>query len=1534
MKKLLVVLVPAVLFAAACGPSEKCGNGKVEGKEQCDDGNTKNGDGCESNCTKTVSGAHCGNGIKEGTEQCDDGNTVAGDGCENDCTTTVGGPNCGNGTKEGTEQCDDGNMVDGDTCEKNCTLPTCGNNIQDMNEQCDDGNQTDGDTCEKDCTNPVCGNDIKDPGEGCDDGNQTAGDGCENDCTPTPGVVCGNNVKEGTEQCDDGNTMDGDTCEHDCTTPFCGNGIQDMNEQCDDGNTVDGDTCEHDCTTPFCGNHIKDMGEGCDDGNQTPNDGCENNCTVTPNFCGNGVVEMGEACDDGNQITGDGCEPNCTFTADGGTLACPGTPPPPPAMGTCSVTPGDARKLITGVILTPDRVLTNGQVLIDGNGTIACVGCNCDAVFDGGSASRLDCTQGIVSPGLINNHDHISYQSPPYDAGSVGHDPTERYEHRHDWRVGGAAHDGHTKISSGSNATNAMIRWAELRQVISGETSIVGATYGTNGNQGMLRNLDSSPTAGQLGLGLGTKGDNSETFPLSDTAGVELVTGCAYPGIDLPSVIPSDAAYLPHISEGIEDSAHNEFLCTSGLQAGGQNLLGPRTAVVHGIGLKPADVGLMAATGTALVWSPRSNVSLYGDTAWAPMYQRMGVKISLGVDWGISGSMNMLRELKCANSLNTGHWSSQLTDQDLWRFVTANAADANGAGDKIGKLKNGYLADVAIYRQQGSTTHGSVVNAEPADVVMTMRGGKILFGDLPIVTAFDTAMTCEQENVCGVDKGFCVADEYTTDASATAPARTLAGLESANSGRYPLYSCVSPPAQEPSCDPRRYARDIKDGSGVFPASMNDADGDGVDDASDNCPAMFNPLRPMHHGTQADADGDGVGDVCDPCPLDANATVCGAFSATDLDRDGVPDTTDNCKEDPNTTQTDTDNDGIGDACDWCPAPNAAGAGCPVTIYDVRSSNKYRGDHVSLGNVLVTVVTPIGCYVQVHESEAGYMGRDYSGLFVYGATGVAVGDRINIADAVPSIFQGEIELTGVTGVTVASSGNPLPAAEPIVNPADIATGGARASQLEGVLVTVSSLTVTDEAPAPGPGDTVPTYEFAVTGGLRVDDLIYRLPQQPVNGETFPTITGLAVFKTGNNKLEPRAVADYTFGPPVLAALEPALSFIAQGTTGTTIPSPLQVRLSRVWTSDLAIPVTSGAEITIADGGLIVVPAGSLTALVPLTGNTANDAGTAVSATLLTTRNATVRVVGASEVPRLISFNPVSAAILPGGSVTMTVGFDIPATVDTQVALQMSDATFGTLPVSVTVPAGQISASFAVTANVMAMGSVTVTATLNADVFNAQLNLVATTTNHVVISEVAPAGFNSDAGTAANDEFVELYNPTALAVDIGGWELQYKSAAGTTWLNKAAIPGQTQIAAHSFYLIASKSYSSTYMHPDLPLTTDLQLSGTAGHVRIGLPGISTAKTDPLEVDRLGYGTTADYSEGGGHIAALPNGSASYERKANPASTAVTMSDGGTDMTAGNGLDTDNNADVTQTDGGMLKGDFVIRGLRDPQNATVTEP
>ena len=118
----------------------------------------------------------------------------------------------------------------------------------------------------------------------------------------------------------------------------------------------------------------------------------------------------------------------------------------------------------------------------------------------------------------------------------------------------------------------------------------------------------------------------------------------------------------------------------------------------------------------------------------------------------------------------------------------------------------------------------------------------------------------------------------------------------------------------------------------MPWASNDADGDGILDANDNCPNDPNPdqadkdldtvgdacdncLR-KQNADQADSDNDMIGDVCDKCP---NIPF---DSQIDSDKDTHGDECDNCPNHKNKNQADRDGDFIGNVCDNCPnTPNA-------------------------------------------------------------------------------------------------------------------------------------------------------------------------------------------------------------------------------------------------------------------------------------------------------------------------------------------------------------------------------------------------------------------------------------------------------------------------------------------------------------------------------------------------------------------------------------------------------------------------------------
>jgi predicted extracellular nuclease len=202
-------------------------------------------------------------------------------------------------------------------------------------------------------------------------------------------------------------------------------------------------------------------------------------------------------------------------------------------------------------------------------------------------------------------------------------------------------------------------------------------------------------------------------------------------------------------------------------------------------------------------------------------------------------------------------------------------------------------------------------------------------------------------------------------------------------------------------------------------------------------------------------------------------------------------------------------------------------------------------------------------------------------------------------------------------------------------------------------------------------------------------------------------------------------------------------------------------------------------------------------------------------------------------------------------------------------------------------------------------------------------------LVISELTAAGPGG-----ADDEFVELYNPSGQAVSVAGWALQYRAAAGASWSATTLLPAGASIPARGFYLVTSATTAGGYgasTTPDYVAHTPagavkvLGFAAAGGNVRLGLPGAATtlANTDPLISDAVAYGTGI-YGEGtaatvGAWGSSAPYVGASIERKASATSTSATMS--GSEAGAGNGRDTNDNS-----------ADWVTRATREPQNTSST--
>ncbi len=641
----------------------------------------------------------------------------------------------------------------------------------------------------------------------------------------------------------------------------------------------------------------------------------------------------------------------------------------------CSVTGAGPNVVLEGTVLAPSVVYEGGGVRVDEYGVIRCAGCGCTET----DATIVRCPNAVIAPGFVNPHDHIAYDAlGPRPLGA------ERYDHRHDWRLGLR---GHEALEYEGGAPDVARVAQELRMLLGGVTTIAGAA----GHRGLVRNADMPG----LGEGLPTAAADSETFPLDDQDGRLLASGCKYGSKHATADdVAAAGEFLAHLGEGVDADAENELACALTPEF---ELVAATTGVVHAVATDAELAAELGARSALVVWSPRSNLALYGNTAPVPLLLRSGVDVALGTDWLLTGSMNLERELACATSFSATYFDGALDAHTLFAMVTTAGARAVGAGEALGRLEAGALGDVLLLDRHDREPYEAAVHAEPPDFLLILRGGTPLYGRAALLAALG-AGDCEPLAVCGAAQRVCTSDS----------GFDLAAIQAEADGTYPLFACDTPP-DEPTCVPARPG----EYDGVPTAT--DQDGDGIADGDDLCPRLFDPPRPLDRGMQADADGDGVGDACDPCPLDpANARARDLTG--DRDGDGVPDGSDRCPDTSDPDQADSDGDGRGDACDFCTAENPGVVPCPLGIRALleHADPEHPPRHalVEIDGAVVTALRPDtgksrGFYVEDGTAAS-------SELFVFTGSeppGVELGDTVSLRGRYDE-YAGSDELAGAT------------------------------------------------------------------------------------------------------------------------------------------------------------------------------------------------------------------------------------------------------------------------------------------------------------------------------------------------------------------------------------------------------------------------------------------------------------------------------------------------------------------------------------------
>lgn len=386
----------------------------------------------------------------------------------------------------------------------------------------------------------------------------------------------------------------------------------------------------------------------------------------------------------------------------------------PPVFPTPTAATAGPRMVLKGKVVTmAGAVIDDGAIYISGSRIekVQTAGAAAPAGF--GSARVVD-TNGVIYPGLLDLHNHLPYNILPLWK------PPRRFDNRDEWRRRpeyrrDVSEPMKVIVDSGQNAIKAVIRYIEVKLLLGGVTAGQGMRSifgGTGFYHGLVRNFEQPDDDALVAAGSRLPNLTEKDVPAMKR------------GLDTGN------PYFFHLAEGLDAAARQQYMMLEEHELLRRNLIG-----IHSLALWPKQHRDMARAKAHVVWSPLSNMLLYGKTIDPETLRDSGSLFGLGSDWTPSGSRNILQELKvawlCAQEVQD--IAKRFGFEDLVHAVTINSARAAGWAEHVGALEAEKLADLLVLDSRVDDPFENLVRGTERDVQLVVVDGVARHGDTALM---------------------------------------------------------------------------------------------------------------------------------------------------------------------------------------------------------------------------------------------------------------------------------------------------------------------------------------------------------------------------------------------------------------------------------------------------------------------------------------------------------------------------------------------------------------------------------------------------------------------------------------------------------------------------------------------------------------------------------------------------------------------------------------------------------------------------------